>query len=198
MFRISGFLVVLIASVLFLVVPATYAQPMSPISMNISVGAIGGTTILQGDASNVFNNGYHLGGLAWVSFGQFGVRGDATYHKMKVPSTGALGATKASGDLKLTGFLVSGTYFLLPTPIIKPYAILGVGSFKVKSRFTDTPNTDYTENSSTNFAIAGGGGAKLQAGKVGAFLEVRYLRISTSGQATKSVLVSGGLLFALL
>ncbi len=175
----------------------TQAQGLNPISLSLAVGPIGGVTIPQGDFGDVYNSGLHMGGMAWLAFGQFGVRGELTYAKMET-GDGALGPTKIEGDLKQTGFLVSGTYAPLPTPLVKPYGLFGVGSYKVKASLSEDSGVTPLSGESTGFALAVGVGARLDIGKLGLMLEGRYMRISTEGEATKSTMISGGILLALI
>lgn len=175
------------------------AQPLSPIDnpVSVSVGPMGGVTSPQGDFGDFYNSGYHVGGLLWLSIGPFGARAEGNYHKMETPGS-AFGTPLIDGEAKLTGFLLSGTYVVLPTPLINPYIIVGGGSYKLETEVSNEVNAPADVSESTGFALAGGVGAKLQLRKIGVFLEGRYVRVSTEGDAAKFILVSGGLMFAVL
>lgn len=167
------FLLLALASALVAPV-AVEAQP------RLLVG--GGITAPNGNISDFAETGYHaqVGIEIGIPTLPLAFRADGGYHKLSA-SDGAY------DDTKILGGSLSVVY-KLPGVGLSPYFLAGVGSYRTEADFvggaTDT-------NADTGYH--GGFGMNIGAVGFGAFVEIRFVRISGVNRTTRFIPVTFGL-----
>jgi opacity protein-like surface antigen len=147
----------------------------------VSFGAMGGVTIPQGDLSEL-DTGFNVGLFADIGLPllPIGVRADLTYHQM---------ADHGHGDLQVISGTLNGKYTLLPTPVLAPYVIGGVGYYS--SKIDDGHDHD-REN---NFGINAGVGLQFSLVGLRAFAETRFHHLFEDHGTVRLLPISIGISF---
>jgi len=153
-------------------------------------GFTGGASIPIGDASDVFDTGYH-GGLVLnyeLPTLPLGIRVDGDYQHFSLKA----GGSDVSGSAQIVdgnANLVVGLRIVL----VKLYALGGVGIYNVK--FSAEGVGGSASFSQTEFGWNAGVGVAFVAGKLSIFVEGRYHEVSLEGGKFKFIPVSVGILF---
>jgi hypothetical protein len=126
-----------------------------------------GLTMPMGDYGDVASSGFHVLGSVAFKLGPspLKVRADLSYHRT--------GLEVLTGNSSLIGGMANLVY-TLPSPVIKPYLLAGVGYFSEK--------LSGGGQSTSGGSIAYGAGAGLNFGLAIAsmFVEVKYLNIGSN------------------
>jgi hypothetical protein len=173
-----------------LAVPAAaYAQagaPQPTEGTRFGVGA--GLTLPMGDYADLDKLGFHALGLVQIPLRNSPVhlRADImfsqTSHKSGFPS----------GNSTIIGGTVDLLYHLGDrSASLRPYVLGGLGYFNAKATASGFPSSS---ESKIGFGFGGGGLFGLGA-TLNAFVEARYMIISTSGGSTAFVPITFGLMF---
>ena len=148
-------------AVLAIAASAPAAQAQNPMSFGIAAGA----TIPTGDLGDVVKTGFH--GMATLGFSPamvpFGVRIDGMYNSME--GKGDVSDAK----LRVIGLTANGVW-QMPGMVTSPYLIGGVGYYNSD---VDIEGVD----SSSDFGLNVGIGAKFNLSGFGTFAEIRYHNI---------------------
>jgi opacity protein-like surface antigen len=168
-----------------LVVPgAARAQAIQP---HFGVGAA--ITLPSGDYhADAAGEGYSVGwqGMALVEFKlpseRIGLRVDGTYgqndanakRRADLIAFGTFG-TSVDEKIRLLSASADLMYVLRPSPIVKPYLLVGIGLYNVKLSITSSPVT--METAFTKVGWNAGGGVRYGVGRTTLFLEARYCRV---------------------
>ena len=170
---------------LFLVAAGASAQGSS----GLHWGLLGGGTLPQGDAEDVFDTGWHGGGLLVFNIPVIpvGLRIDAAYHKLDPVDSAA-----SPGDAEILAATADVTvgFGLL---VLKPYVVGGVGYYRLD--FTDESLPSAFSGTDNETGWNAGAGVSFRIRKVDVFVEARYHSVSTEGESFKFVPVSIGLAF---
>ena len=155
---------------------------VATILKTVQVGVALGGAIPMSDFGKSFNSGFNLTGTVGINpVGlPVGFRVDAAYNQF-----GAKGITNVKA--KIAG--VSGNVLVSMAGVgIAPYAIGGVGYYRVSSSATGTV-------ASNHFGFNAGAGLDVPLSGFTTFVEARYNRISESGGSTTFVPVTVGVMF---
>ncbi|MGI8499232.1 MAG: hypothetical protein ACR2OG_16800 [Gemmatimonadaceae bacterium] len=162
-----------------LIAPTAHARAQLPF---IHFGVAGGATVPTGATKDAYDRGWHGELLATlhVPLIPVGLRADAVYHRLS-----ASGASAGSaGDLEVYSGELSATWDVgLPLVPITPYLIAGAGYFRQRSGNAPAGSSENSLGWSGGLGVRvglGGVGVGVGVG-VGAFVEGRYLGITTSG-----------------
>lgn len=152
-------------------------------------GIFGGGTVPQGDAEDVFDNGWHGGGLLVFNIPVIpvGLRVDAAYHKLDSAdpeiSTGDAEILAATADVTV-GFRLL---------VFKPYVVGGVGYYRLDFSDESFPSAFSGTDNETGWNA--GAGVSFSLRKIDVFVEARYHSVATDGERFKFVPVSIGIAF---
>ena len=145
-------------AVVALAASAPTVQAQNPMSFGIAAGA----TIPTGDLGDVVKTGFH--GMATLGFTPamvpFGVRIDGMYNSMEADTD------LFDESLRVIGVTANGI-FAMPAMVASPYLIGGVGYY----------NSDFADESSSDFGLNVGIGMKFNLSGFGTFAEIRYHNI---------------------
>ena len=161
-------------------VSAQVATILKPVQVGVALGG----AIPMSDFGKSFNSGFNLTGTVGINpVGlPVGFRVDAAYNQF-----GAKGITNVKA--KIAG--VSGNVLVSMAGVgIAPYAIGGVGYYRVSSSATGTGSA-----ASNHFGFNAGAGLDISLSGFTTFIEARYNRISESGGSTSFVPVTVGVMF---
>ena len=161
-------------------VSAQVATILKPVQVGVALGG----AIPMSDFGKSFNSGFNLTGTVGINpVGlPVGFRVDAAYNQF-----GAKGITNVKA--KIAG--VSGNVLVSMAGVgIAPYAIGGVGYYRVSSSATGTGTA-----ASNHFGFNAGAGLDVPLSGFTTFIEARYNRISESGGSTSFVPVTVGVMF---
>ena len=155
---------------------ALVAPSMAEAQLPVSFGIAGGPTFSD-DAEDM---GYHVGALMDINVPLFpvGFRVDGAMNQFN----------QAGGKLRIFDVTANVMYTPLPTPLVKPYIIGGLGFYS--SRITDSD-----ELGTDNMGINAGAGVKLNLLALKVFVDARYHHVFTKGEATSFIPVSVGIMF---
>ena len=167
-----------VTAVLALTASAQVVHAQTSMSFGIAAGA----TIPTGDFGDFFDTGFH--GMATLGFTPamlpFGVRIDGMYNSLDasegVDATAKVLGFSANGVLAMGGMVAS------------PYLIGGVGFY----------NTDLGiggDDSSSDFGINIGLGARFNLSGFGTFAEIRFHNIFTEDESTRFIPLTFGIMF---
>jgi opacity protein-like surface antigen len=147
----------------------------------------GGLTEPMGDFGDAAKVGWHaLGTITWFpSRDVFGLQATAFYGQNKFdPGGGKFQMFGALGEVRLN---------LRTEGAFRPYVMAGPGFMDV-----ETKPTGGSSSTDTKFALSGGiGFGYMGAGKVGFFVQARYVNVFYSGPDLTFSPVSAGLLISL-
>ena len=141
----------------------------------ISFGIGGGVSVPVADAKDAFKTGYN--GQGFVRFNLHGLpiqpRIEFSLSHFDVDEV-KVGTT---GTGQVMAGLANLEFSLLPTGMIRPYIVAGLGAYNVK---TELDNTAAASASDTKFGVNGGGGIMLHFGHtVSAYAEARVDNVFT-------------------
>ncbi len=159
----------LLAFAFVLAAPLAQAQliPSFGVTGGLNFGSLADATAIDLDQST----GYHVGVFGDVGFGPLAARVSILYVKAGDAQFNAGGGTASSGNTSVTFVAVPVDFkFRFPSPVVKPYALLGP-----EARFPTGDLTDFSGSRSTTLALNFGVGAELSA-IIGprVFAELRY------------------------
>jgi hypothetical protein len=155
------------------------AQPTE--GVRFGVGA--GLTLPMGDYGDLDKMGFHALGLVQLPLKNTPIhlRGDVMFSQTSHKS----GFT--SGNSRLIGVNVDALYHLgRPAMSFRPYVLGGIGYYNGHESVTST--------SQSKIAFNLGGGALFGLGSMNAFVEARYVSISTSGGSTTFIPLTFGIM----
>ena len=170
-----------VAAALVLAGSAQVAQAQLAMSFGIAAGA----SIPTGDFGDAFGTGFH--GMATLGFTPpalpFGVRIDGMYNSLDGSSDGVFSESTA----KILAFS-GNAIFAFPGMVASPYLIGGVGFY----------NSDFDLEgleSSTDFGINVGLGARFNLSGFGTFAEIRFHNIFSDEESTRFIPLTFGIIF---
>ena len=169
----------------FTVVAAALAFSAAETQAQIGFSIAGGPSFATGDAGDLLDMGYHAKVAASFSLPllPIGLEADAMWTQFDYSDIEDASSRILSGSLNAV--------INLPTPVITPYLIGGVGMYNGKD---DVPGLD-TE-SENEVGVNAGVGVRLGlVGLGGVFAEARLHNIFTEGESTRFVPVSLGIRF---
>ena len=133
-----------------------------------------GLTMPTGNYGDVASSGFHVLGNVAFKLGPspLKVRADLSYHR-----TGLEGGI--DGNSSLIGGMANLVY-TVPSPVIKPYFLAGVGYFSEK--FSGLGQSE----SGSSFAYGAGAGLNFGLAVASMFVEVKYLSIASNDTFNKA------------
>ena len=157
-----------------------------------SITLFGGAAVPTGDAGDVFNTGFTLGGALDVHMPvtPFGVRLEGRYARFGVKGLDGTGITAHGSD---AGANLNLVMTLANAVVVKPYLTAGPSYSSLKVTGSDGTTTD--SQSEGHFGFNAGGGIDFGLGPLGARLDLRYKRISTDGSAFTTIPLTFGIRF---
>jgi hypothetical protein len=137
-----------------------------------------GFTSPTGDFTEVADPGYHVtvGFEVGIPSLPVGLRLDGAYHRMPAPSAEYDAPRIVGGGLDVV--------FHLPGSGIEPYMLVGIGRYRVSSGPAGSGEVDHDRGFHAGFGVNLGSAA---------FVEIRWVRISSEGPNVHYVPVSVGL-----
>jgi opacity protein-like surface antigen len=167
-----------VTAVLALTAIPQVAQGQTSMAFGIAAGA----SIPTGDFGDAFGTGFH--GMATLGFSPaalpFGLRIDGMYNSLDA-------SEGVDATAKILAFSANGI-FSMPGAVASPYLIGGLGFYNTD---LDVPGFD----SSTDFGINIGLGARFNLSGFGTFAEVRFHNIFTEEDATRFIPLTFGIIF---
>jgi hypothetical protein len=157
-----------------------FSAPAEAQMRTVTFGVAGGPTLPVGHLADDVNTGFHVQGsfaLAPMTL-PFGVRADLNYQRFTETAHDDHTLTMLSG-------IVNGI-FGLPGVGMRPYLTAGVGAYNQSGEH---------DGDSTNVGVNGGGGLQFGLGGMNAFLEAKFHNVFTSGEATRFIPISLGIMF---
>lgn len=173
----------------------------------LRVGVAAGANLPNEEFADGAKTGLVFQGWAGLGLGALGLRGEIHYSRsdLDAPIIRQVGNSvlpengigETSGNVDMLGLSINGV-LNLPTPVIRPYLIGGVGWYSrdVKQdvqgdldEFRDLSRTD------SDFGWNAGAGLAIPLGGISAYLEARYHSVNTTGEKTTFVPVVLGLVF---
>ena len=132
------------------------------ITRPFSFGAAGGVTVPTRDGRIGMETGYHVEGMIGLKppMLPIGLRADVVYHR--------LGFEGSDGSRNMFGGIINATYDVVPTPLIRPYLIAGVGMYNFE------PDAAPEQGPVTQVGFNGGAGVRLCLAGMSSFVETRY------------------------
>lgn len=142
----------------------------------VSFGVAAGPTF----SSDAQGTGYHVGGLIGLDAVvlPIGFRVDAVMNQFNV----------TGGKTRIFDVTGNVMYSMIPTPLVKPYLIGGLG-------FYSSHIVGSSDLGSNDIGVNVGAGAKLSLIALNGFVDARYHHVFTSGKATSFIPVSIGITF---
>jgi hypothetical protein len=169
----------------------------------ISIGISGGVSIPMEDLSNGssdgfsgVNTGYNVTGSLGVGLPvlPFSLRGDVSYNgfgsKNAMFAEGSGGFNADVRVISVTANVVFPIKLPVPTPVLEPYLIGGIGDYNV--RFSPTAGGSA---SSSDFGFNLGAGVKVPLIVFDAFVEARYHHVNQSNGSLAFVPITVGVMF---
>jgi opacity protein-like surface antigen len=160
-------------------------------------GALGASLPL-GDFGDFADVGFHFGGLIEYKPTAIPVnlRGEITYHRNSLKEGAFQGFPDADGDQSILGF-IGNVFFPFgdAASTARPYAIAGLGLYRL-SASGDQPGTNVDlDVSSTKFGINLGGGFTFNLSGFETFVEARFHSVFTETNNTNFIPLSFGFKF---
>jgi hypothetical protein len=181
---------------------ATTASPAKPMSFGISAGL----SLPNGDASDAWDTGFHVNGLAdyRLSSLPLSIRGELGWQSLSGKSASfSDGTTSFSAKLAnpnmitLTGNLLYH-FPVAATTTVRPYLIGGLGMYNYKAGGSFS-STDFGSGSATErrtkFGLNGGIGTTFQLGTMSTFAEARFHNVFEEGGSIRMIPISFGIMF---
>ncbi len=172
-----------VTAVLALSSTASVVHAQNPMTFGIAAGA----TIPMGDLGDVYGTGFH--GMVTLGFMPsmlpFGMRIDGSYN--------SLGSKDEVGDFTARVISVTANgVFAMPGMMASPYLIGGLGFYNGDD---DRTILGAETESSNDFGINVGLGAKFSLSGFGTFAEIRYHNIFTEENSTQYLPITFGIMF---
>ena len=147
----AGLLMASAASAQLIVKPLSFGKPLR-------FGIAGGVSVADRSWGVDMDRGYHLTAMAdlHVPMTPVAVRAELMHHRLGIPGADALAIT--AGDVAMT-------YDLLPTPMVKVYAVGGAGLYY---------DNGAGEGGHSNFGASAGAGVRFPMMQMRMFVEGRY------------------------
>lgn len=168
-----------------LVFGASTAQAQVPLVPKMySFGIHAGLAQPMGDFGDVVESGWSAGAMLQIKppLMPLGFRIDGTYNRFGYK---AAALSEESADI-LSGN-ASVVFDVIPSPLVTPYVLGGVGMH----RFSNTAN----DGSNTDFGFHGGVGLNVGLAGFGTYIEARYVSVQTENSATNYVPITVGIKF---
>lgn len=146
------------------------AVPVPRITYGVSAGA----AIPTGDLADGMNTGYNLSGqlTAHAPLLPLSLRLEASYSKFSAPNSSLSGGFSDAG-MRSLGFTGNLVYSLpIPSVIIHPYAIGGLGLYNDKPQLTANGVTESVNENELGYN--GGVGVEVPLSRISVFAEARY------------------------
>lgn len=159
-----------------------FAFGASEASAQVSFAIGGGPAFAMGDMSEGLDMGYH---------GQLSVGFGVPIIPVALRADGQFARFPAEGDVDGHLQIMSGTLnavINLPTPVLTPYLIGGVGFYNGKIEAGE-----FESEGETDMGVNVGGGIRLGLGGLGVFAEARLHNIFTEGESTRFAPVTVGI-----
>jgi len=163
-------------------VPVAQGQGYNP----FQIGASGGIAFPTSDLSTGTNTGYNIGVLVGYKpqAMPISLRAEAAYNQF--------GFTNGGGSINIPAFTGNVLYELPLGMSFTPYAIGGAGLYRLSAGFNGGGSTTAENDFGWNI----GGGIKIPLStSFETFVEARYNRVSTSGNAATFIPVTVGIMF---
>lgn len=177
------------AAALLIALPASALAQSEP---GFRGGLAAGVNLPNEDFGDGAKTGMVFQGWLGIGMGTFGVRGEALYSRSDLDApiigdnAGGISSPETSGNVDILGFTVNGV-FNLPTPVIRPYLIAGVGYYSrsvdqdVRDDFDELVNLSRTDS---DFGWNAGAGVSVPLGGLNLYLEGRYHSVDTDDTRT--------------
>ncbi len=179
------------------------AQAATSLTKPISIGISGGVAIPSGGLANGtsggftgVNTGYNVTGSLALALPvlPFEVRGDVAYNGFGSKNfifPADEGQSSYNADVRVLGFTANIVYpFPIPTPLIRPYVIGGIGEYNVRI----SPSTG-ASTSQSDFGYNLGAGVKLSLVGFNLFAEARYHHVNENQGSTAFTPITVGVMF---
>jgi len=178
------------------------AQASTSLTKPISIGISGGVAMPSGELSNGssggftgVNTGYNVTGSLAVALPvlPFEIRGDVAYTGFNSKNLSFANSQEGSynADARVISFTANIVYpFPIPTPIVRPYLIGGVGDYDVKISPSAGGGT-----SQSNFGYNLGAGVKVALVGFNAFVEARYHHVNQDQGSVAFTPITVGVMF---
>jgi len=157
-------------------------------SQSARFGVGGGVTVPIGDYKDLDKSGWHGLGMILIELplSPVAIRADGmfgqTTHKQPFTGKTKLGGGTANAVMRLGP----------PTPVARPYVVVGVGFYNVKTEFTGVGTSSSSES---KFAWGVGLGVTFGLAMVHGFVEARFLSVQRSVSALNFIPITAGLTF---
>lgn len=183
--------------------PQAGAQAATSLTKPISVGISGGVSVPNGDfASGTsggytgVNTGYNITGSVAVALPvlPFEIRGDAAYNGFGTKNAAFASNPNGSynADARVFSLTANIVYpFPIPTPIVRPYIIGGVGDYNVRL----SPTVGGGSVSQSDFGYNIGAGVKVALVGFNAFVEARYHHANQDQPGVSFTPITVGIMF---
>jgi hypothetical protein len=168
-----GAVIIAVSTAMTAVTANAQAVPAPRITYGVSAGA----AIPTGDLANGMNTGYNVSGQLTVHapFVPLNLRLEASYSKFKAPNS-SLGQGFQDASMRSLGFIGNLVYSLpLPSAIIHPYVIGGLGLYNDKPQLTANGVTESVNENELGYN--GGAGVEVPLSRFSVFAEARYHHI---------------------
>jgi len=179
------------------------AQAATSLTKPISVGISGGVSVPNGELANGasggftgVNTGYNITGSIAIALPvlPFEIRGDAAYNRFGSKNAvfaQEVGNNSYNADVGVTSLTVNIVYpFPIPTPIVRPYIIGGIGDYDVRTSPTTSGST-----SQSNFGYNIGAGVKVSLVGFNVFAEARYNHVNQDNGSVAFTPITVGVMF---
>lgn len=152
----------------------------------------GGAVMPTGDAGDALNTGWTAGAALdmHVPVTPFGFRVEGAYARYGVQGLSGSGITAHTSDLGVNANVVMT---VVNAGLVKPYLTAGPSWSNIKVSASD--GTSSGSDSESKFGFNAGGGIDFGLGGLGARIDLRYKRISTSGSAFTTIPLTFGIRF---
>lgn len=157
-----------------------------------SITLFGGAVKPTGDAGNSLNTGWTLGAAMdmHAPLTPLGLRLEGGYARYGVQGLSGTGVTAHTSDL---GANLNLVMTVVNAVVVKPYLTAGPSYSHLTVSANDGTTT--SSDSQGKFGFNAGGGIDFGLGGLGARLDLRYKRISTSGSAFTTIPLTFGIRF---
>lgn len=187
------------AAALLIALPAVSLAQSGP---GLGGGLAAGVNLPNEDFADGAKTGMVFQGWLGLGFGGLGLRAEALYSRsdLDAPLIGDIGgisSPETSGNVDILGFTLNGV-LTLPTPVIRPYLIGGVGYYSrsvdqdVRNDFDELISLSRTDS---DFGWNAGAGVSIPLGGARLYVEGRYHSVDTEGTRTTFAPVVLGIAF---
>ena len=187
------------AAALLIALPAT---SLAQSGAGLRGGLAAGVNLPNEDFGDGAKTGMVFQGWLGLGLGSIGLRAEALYSRsdLDAPLIGDIGGVSSpetSGNVDILGFTVNGV-LTLPTPVIRPYIIGGVGYYSrsvdqdVRDDFDELISLSRTDS---DFGWNAGAGISVPLGMARLYLEGRYHSVDTDDTRTTFAPIVVGIAF---